>query len=107
MNDLGSHLSFRKAGEPPCGCGPGATECDYHLGWWDGYAASRNQSVGHLVAVASEWHERDCNCLCDCGDCNKPADPCELGALLRGYGNVWGLNSGLPEHLGLLCALHH
>ena len=81
-------MKLAEAGEPPCGCGPGATECDYHLGWWDGYAASRNQSVGHLVAVASEWHERDCNCLCDCGDCNKPADPCELGALLRGYGNV-------------------
>ena len=36
MNDL-----LAEAGEAdPCGCGPGATECDYHLGWWDGYAAA-------------------------------------------------------------------
>lgn len=33
-------MKLAEAGEPPCGCGPGATECDYHLGWWDGYAAA-------------------------------------------------------------------
>ena len=27
-------------------------------------------------------HEQECNCLCDCGECNKPSEPCPLGAAI-------------------------
>ena len=43
---------------------------------------AENVRLRAVVDEVKEWHEQECNCLCDCGECNKPSEPCPLGAAI-------------------------
>jgi hypothetical protein len=47
---------------------------------------AENARLRAVVDEAKEWHEQDCNCLCDCGECNKLPEPCALGASIAALG---------------------